>query len=179
MTETEVRLPVWRTAWGWIWPIAVGCLVALGIMRWVVSFAVVPTSSMWPTIPNPCYIFVDHVATEVGSLHRGEVVLFHWPDDPSKIFVKRIIGLPGDTIDIHDNHVFVNGQVLNEPYLQQPTTGNFGPYHVPDGNYFMLGDNRSISDDSRWWIHHYVPQASIVGRADYVIWPFTKVKPIR
>lgn len=174
MTDTEVQSSLWRSMWGWVWPIGVGVLVALAIMRWVVSFAVVPTGSMWPTIPNPCYILVDHLATEFSEPHRGEIVLFHFPDDPSRIFVKRIIGMPGDTITIHDNQVFVNNHPLSEPYLQQRTTGTFGPYNVPAGDYFMLGDNRIVSEDSRYWDHKYVPKSSIIGRADYVIWPFAK-----
>jgi signal peptidase I len=167
-----------KALWGWVWPIALGCLIAFGIMRWVVGFAVVPSSSMYPTIPNPCYILVNHLETEFGKPYRGEVVLFHPPDDPSRIFVKRIIGLPGETITIHDGKVFVDGKALNEPYLTQPTEGNFGPYHVPPNSYFMLGDNRSVSEDSRWWEHKYVPEKSIIGRAEFIVWPIGKAGPI-
>ncbi|GMA51558.1 signal peptidase I [Alicyclobacillus contaminans] len=165
--------------WGWIWPIAIGCLVAKGIMTWVVSFAIVPTSSMYPTIPDPCYIFVNHLETEFAKPYRGEVVLFRFPDDPSEIYVKRIIGLPGDTITFKDGKVYVNGKLLNEPYITQPTvSGPQSSYHVPAGHYFMLGDNRNDSSDSRYWIHKYVPASSIIGRADYVIWPISKAGPI-
>lgn len=177
--ETQAGPPIWRAVWGWIWPIAIGCLVALAIMRWIVSFAVVPTGSMYPTIPNPCYILVDHLATEFSAPKRGEIVLFRFPDDPSRIFVKRIIGMPGDTITIHDNQVFVNNQPLSEPYLKQPTQGTFGPYQVPANHYFMLGDNRAVSEDSRYWVNKFVPESSIIGRADYVIWPFSKVGSLR
>lgn len=175
MTETQAQQPLWRVVWGWIWPIVVGCLVALAIMRWIISFAVVPTGSMYPTIPNPCYILVDHLATEFSAPHRGEIVLFPFPDDPKKTFVKRIIGMPGETITIHNDQVFVNNKALTEPYLTQPTTGTFGPFHVPAGHYFMMGDNRSISEDSRYWVNKYVPLSGILGRADYVIFPFTKI----
>jgi len=168
-----------RAAWGWLWPVALGVAVAYGIMHWIISFAIVPSSSMYPTIPNPCYILVDHVATEVGSIQRGEVVLFPFPDDHSKIFVKRVIGLPGETITIHNGKVFVDGKVLNEPYLGTLVTqGTYGPYVVPANDYFMLGDNRNISEDSRFWHHTFVPRSTIMGRADYVLWPLYKAKPI-
>lgn len=176
-----------RTLWDWLWPIALGCVVAYGIMRWVISFAIVPTSSMAPTIPNPCYILVDHIATEFFPLHEGEVVLFHYPDDTKEIFVKRLIGMPGDTVYIHGGHVYINGKLLPEPYLKdtnQPDwlpykQGTWGPYKVPKGEYFMLGDNRPVSDDSRFWQpYKYVPRSYIVGRADYVIWPLGRAKPI-
>lgn len=171
---------LWRAVWEWVWPIAIGIAVAKAIMYWVISVASVPTASMDPTIPSPCYILVDHVATEVAAPTRGEVVLFHFPDDTSRIFVKRVIGMPGDTVTVHNGHVYINGSVLSEPYLPSNlvTEGDYGPYHVPPGYYFMLGDNRNISDDSRFWIHKYVARSAIVGRADYVIWPFNKVGSI-
>jgi signal peptidase I len=164
----------WKTLWNWIWPIAIGILIAKAVTIWVFGFAYVPTSSMYPTINNPCRIFVDHVATEIQKPYEGEVVLFHWPDNPKEIFVKRIIGMPGDTIVVKNGHVYRNGKVLKEPYLHVVTKGNYGPYHVPAGHYFMMGDNRNVSDDSRDWIHKYVARSAIVGRADAVVWPLSK-----
>lgn len=181
MDNSHRRKPTtWKLIWDWIWPIAVGIVVAKAIMYWVVSVATVPTASMAPTIPNPCYILVDHVATEFSAPTRGEVVLFHFPDNPSQIFVKRVIGLPGDTVTIHSGHVYIDGKVLKEPYLPAGvvTQGDFGPYVVPAGHYFMMGDNRNNSDDSRYWVHKYVAQSAIVGRADLVVWPLTKAGSI-
>lgn len=181
MADSRREKPaVWRQIWDWVWPIVIGVVVAKAIMHWVISVATVPTASMAPTIPNPCYILVDHVATEISAPTRGEVVLFHFPDNPSRIFVKRVIGLPGDTVTIHGGHVYINGKVLKEPYLPAGlvTDGDFGPYHVPSGHYFMMGDNRNNSDDSRFWIHKYVAQSAIIGRADYVIWPVKKAGSI-
>ncbi|GGJ11511.1 signal peptidase I [Alicyclobacillus cellulosilyticus] len=169
---------VLRVVWNWLWPIAVGAGLAKLFVHYVFSFAEVPTSSMYPTIPNPCFILVDHVATELMPPYRGEVVLFRWPDDPKTIFVKRIIGLPGDTVWIGGGRVYINGRPLAEPYLSVPTLGTFGPYKVPPDSYFMMGDNRNRSDDSRLWTHKFVPRSSIIGRADLVIWPLWKAKVI-
>ncbi|SFU46554.1 signal peptidase I [Alicyclobacillus macrosporangiidus] len=171
MAETQAKRSVWKELWDWVWPIALGVLIALGIRHWVVDLNRVPSSSMRPTIMDPCLILTNHLATEFGQPYRGEVVVFHFPDDPSKIFVKRIIGMPGDTVTIHDGKVFVNNQPLKEPYLDQPTSGNWGPYHVPDGEYFMLGDNRTVSEDSRYWQNTYVPRSYIIGKAEFVLWP--------
>lgn len=176
---TDRQPSTWRQILDWVWPIAIGCLVAWVISRFVAGIAIVPSSSMYPTIPNPCYILDDHLATEFNAPYEGEVVLFHWPDNPKKIFVKRLIGMPGDTIQIYGGHVYRNGKMLNEPYLTAPTEGDFGPYHVPAGHYFMLGDNRKISDDSRYWQHPYVARSAIIGRADFVVWPSHKTKRIK
>lgn len=178
-----------REIWDWVWPIAIGIAVAEVIIRWVFSFAQVPTGSMYPTIPvnppdvpSPAYILVDHLATEFGQPYRGEVVLFPFPDDPKQIFVKRIIGLPGDTVTIHGGHVYINGRMLKEPYLNTSwgqMTGSFGPYVVPKNDYFMLGDNRNDSADSRFWDHKFVPRSTIIGRADAVVWPLGKAHVIQ
>lgn len=169
-----------RVVWDWLWPIILGCVVAYAIMRWIVSFALVPTESMAPNIPNPCYIVVDHLATEFHKPYEGEVVLFHYPDNTKEIFVKRIIGLPGDTVQIKQGKVYVNGKQLPESYLPGGlvTEGTWPTYHVPANSYFMLGDNRNVSADSRYWIHKYVPLSYIIGRADYVVWPLAKAKRI-
>ncbi|WP_249226872.1 signal peptidase I [Alicyclobacillus mengziensis] len=164
-----------RTVWSWVWPVAIGVLVAKAISTWVVGFAYVPSASMVPAIENPGRILLDHVATDVMPIYEGEVVVFHWPDDPSQIFVKRVIGLPGDTIFIQNGHVYRNGKVLKEPYLYGLVTeGTYGPYHVPANHYFMLGDNRNISDDSRMWVHKYVPRSYIIARADFQVTPLSK-----
>ncbi|MCL6444783.1 MAG: signal peptidase I [Alicyclobacillus sp.] len=173
----------------WVLPIAVGIALAEIITHWVLVFSRVPSGSMYPTIPvdphppaghqaAPSYMIVDKLAAEFGQPYRGEVIVFKFPDDPTQDFVKRIIGLPGDTVSIHGGHVYVNGKVLHEPYLTKPwgiTDGTYGPYHVPKNSYFVLGDNRDDSDDSRLWIHTYVPRSYIIGRADLVVWPLNHI----
>ncbi|QSO55184.1 signal peptidase I [Alicyclobacillus curvatus] len=171
---TAPRRSGFRAVWSWIWPVAIGVLVAKALSMWVIGFAYVPSASMVPTIENPGRILLDHVATAVMPIYEGEVVVFHWPDDPSQIFVKRVIGLPGDTIVIHNGHVYRNGKLLNEPYLHGLVTeGTYGPYQVPANHYFMLGDNRNISDDSRMWVHKYVPRSYIIARADFQVTPLS------
>lgn len=104
--------------------------------------------------------------------------MFHYPDHPSTIFVKRIIGMPGDTVTVTYNSVYINGKKLSEPYIKVPNVSGLGTYHVPPGHYFMMGDNRPISLDSRFWKHKYVARSAIVGQADWVLFPFNKFEPI-
>lgn len=133
---------------------------------------------MNPSIPAPCYIMVDRVATEMGHIYRGEVVLFHFPDDPAQIYVKRVIGMPGDTVTVTYNQVYIDGKRLSQPWPHGANEHGLGTYHVPAGHYFMMGDNRPVSYDSRYWIHHYVARSAIIGQAQYVMFPFRKWGPI-
>lgn len=196
MENTSASRPpsksAWRWIWDWVWPIAIGVLIAELITHFVFTFAEVPSGSMYPTIPvnpyppagqtaRPAYIIIDKLATEFGKPYRGEVIVFPFPDNPKVDYVKRIIGMPGDTVYIHGGHVYINGKILNQPFLKTSwgdTSGTYGPYHVPPNSYFMLGDNRNDSEDSRFWIHKFVKRSTIIGRADMVVWPLNKISII-
>ncbi len=101
--------------------------------------------------------------------HHGDVVVIRLPTQGNELLIKRVIGLPGDVIEIHDNQVFVNGQPLQEPYLAGSTSGSYGPTTVPPLNIFVLGDNRNFSNDSRSF--GTVPLKNVVGRAWFSYWP--------
>lgn len=170
---------------GWILPIAIGIIVALCVRQWVVSPARVPSASMYPTIPgvsstDEAVILVNKLGTEFHPIHRGEVVVFHWPDNPRKLFVKRVIGMPGDTVKVTGNAVYINGKKLQElnKGIAKTNGSVVGTWKVPLGHYFMLGDNRPISDDSRMWVHKYVAKSAIVGEANLVLFPFGSFGPI-
>ncbi|MFD1677687.1 signal peptidase I [Alicyclobacillus fodiniaquatilis] len=167
----------WLT--GWVLPIVIGVAIALCIRQWVVSAAYVPSASMYPTIPNPCYILVNKLSLEIHGVQRGDVEVFHFPDDPKELYVKRVVGMPGDTVKVTNNAVYINGKKLNEPIITKPNEIGLGTYHVPQGHYFMMGDNRPISEDSRMWNNKYVARSAIVGEADFVLFPFGKMKGIQ
>jgi signal peptidase I len=101
---------------------------------------------------------------------RGDVIVFRFPNQPDRDFIKRVIGNPGDQVEIRDGLVFINGKALDESYIPDRTQHDFGPQLVPDGEYFVLGDNRNNSYDSRSW--GFVPEANIIGRAWVTYWPF-------
>lgn len=165
----------------YILPFGIAIVVVLLVRTKVVSAAEVVSGSMVPTLPFPTYLLVDHVATEVSAPYRGEVVMFHHPansttEDP---LLKRIIGLPGETVEIKNGHTYIDGKQLDEPYVKVDMKGTFGPYKVPEGEYFVMGDNRNISYDSRFWQNHFVPKANILGRIDAVVWPLKDAHIVR
>lgn len=170
----QKRSRPWRFFKGYVLPIAIGICVAFLVEKFIFGFSYVVSGSMVPTLPYPTLLLVDRVATEVHEPYRGEVIMFKAPPNttPESPLLKRIIGMPGDTVYINDNHVYINGKVLAEPYLHVDTIGTFGPYHVPVGEYFVMGDNRQNSFDSRYWQNHFVPRSDIEGRIDAVLFPF-------
>ena len=102
---------------------------------------------------------------------RGDVIVFRYPRDPSRDFIKRVIAVPGDTVSIQGGQVTVNGTLLEEEYLDETTRGDLDNTVVPDGSYFVLGDNRSNSSDSRSW--GFVPEENIIGKAMFSYWPLS------
>ena len=104
-------------------------------------------------------------------------MVFKYPDDESQLFVKRVIGLPGETVEIKDGKVYINGSEtpLDDSFTPETPTGDYGPYVVPDGSYFMLGDNRNHSGDSRFWKQPYVEKEKIVGKAIFRYFPGVKI----
>lgn len=109
----------------------------------------------------------------LSSPERGDVVVVSIPSQNDELLIKRVIGLPGDTVAIHDGQVFVNGQILDEPYLTKPTSGNYGPIVIPPLHIFVLGDNRSFSNDSRNF--GSVPLDRVIGRAWFSYWPVEEI----
>lgn len=177
--------PKFRWLKDWILPVVIGVAVAKSLTNWVASAAIVPSSSMYPTIPatSPkdfAFIAVNKLAIEVGQIHRGEVVVFHYPDNPSELFVKRVIGLPGETVTVTPEAVFIDGKKLNESNwgIAKSNGDELGTFHVPSGHYFMMGDNRPTSWDSRMWVHKYVARSAIVGEADLVLYPLNRLGAI-
>ncbi len=128
--------------------------------------------SMAPTFNSGEFIIVSKLAYKFGEPQRGDVVVFHLPRDPSQDYIKRVIGLPGETVDIRDGTVFVDSQPLEEPYLDDKTRYT-GTWFVPEGTLFVLGDNRNNSSDSHSW--GPVPMEYIIGKAVFVYWPLASL----
>jgi signal peptidase I len=129
----------------------------------------VESVSMQNTLFAGDFVFVNKLAYKLGKPERGDVIVFKYPPDPTQIpYIKRVIGLPGDQINITDGQVFINGQPLNEPYLDAATARG-GSWTVPPDSLFVMGDNRNNSSDSRSW--GYVPFENIMGRAEVIYLP--------
>ncbi|RPI87859.1 MAG: signal peptidase I [Chloroflexi bacterium] len=125
-------------------------------------------SSMEPSLHHNELIMVNRLAYKLGEPALADVVVFRFPRDPEQEYIKRIIGVPGDTVEIIDHQVFVNGFLIDEPYIAAPTNQS-GVWTVPEGRYFVLGDNRNDSSDSRTW--GTVPEEYVIGKAIFVYWP--------
>lgn len=176
--------------------VLIALAIALLLRTFVVQVFYIPSPSMEPTLQLGDRVVVNKLATRFGDVHRGDVIVFedphpvpepdrnpvsgfiHWflqglgAASPSqKDFIKRVIALPGETWEIRDGVVYVDGRKLDEPYLS-PTleTRSFGPETVPEDHLFVLGDNRTQSDDSRFSLG-YIPRDMVVGKAFAIIWP--------
>ena len=158
----------------WIKVILSAVVIALIVDCFIVANAVVPTGSMETTIPAGSRIMGLRLYYRFADPERGDIVIFKYPDDVSVDYLKRIIGLPGETVEIISGKVYIDGELLDEPYLSEEPTGDFGPYEVPEGCYFMLGDNREVSRDSRYWENTYVARDKIIARAFFMYYPSLK-----
>jgi signal peptidase I len=127
--------------------------------------------SMEPTLHNGQYLMVNKLAYRFGEPHRGDIIVFRSPQEGNKALIKRVIGVPGDVVQIANGHLYINGSELNEPYLSADAraTGDWGPVTVGAGEYVAMGDNRNNSNDSR----SFGPVAgeTIIGKAWFSIWP--------
>lgn len=157
----------------WVMVIVVAVIFALFIDLVLIVNAVVPSASMETTIMTGDRIIGNRLAYINDDPERGDIVIFKYPDHEKELFIKRIIGMPGDTVLIIDGKVYINDSTtpLDEPYLTEAPLGSFGPYTVPEGAYFMLGDNRNNSRDSRFWNQPYVFKDKILGKAFVRYWP--------
>jgi signal peptidase I len=149
-------------------PILVG-LAVFALFQVTVGTFKVYGSSMLPGIEQGDYIIVSKATYFFNEPQRGSIIIFHSPNDPNTDLIKRIIAVPGDTVEIKDNKVFVNDTPLVEPYTLEPPHYFMPPEEIPASHYFVLGDNRNNSSDShRGWT---VPQENIIGKAWITYWP--------
>ncbi|MCL4391978.1 signal peptidase I [Patescibacteria group bacterium] len=158
--------------------IAIAVAAVILVRAFVAQPFLVSGSSMVPTFQNGDYLLVDELTYHFRTPERGEVIVLRYPKDPAEYFIKRVIGLPGETVTIKDGRVMVTDQsehlVLNEPYIDQPmnVSQNFTET-LGSNEYFVMGDNRNYSYDSRSW--GPVPSSDIVGVVRLRLWPFQDI----
>jgi len=180
-----VEKPRWRQN---LESIALALLIALAVRSSVVQAFWVPSGSMLPTIQIGDHIFVNKLAyavrlpligtelVKIGDVHRGDVVVFVSPIDPSTDLIKRVIAVPGDTVEIRNKELYVNGEKIADPHahfsdstiMPSGHRDNMAPTQVPEGKFFVMGDNRDRSYDSRFW--GFANIADIKGKATFVYW---------
>ncbi len=156
-------------------------ILAFGIRACVAEARFIPSESMLPTLAIDDRLIVEKVSYRFREPKRGDVVVFS-PTDTLKeqnykdAFIKRVIGLPGDVVEIKNSNVYVNNQELTEKYILNAPNYNYGPMKVPDGQYLVLGDNRNNSYDSHYW--GFVPRENLIGRATVRFWPLNRLGPL-
>ena len=175
--------------------IIIAVILALFVRTWIVQAFKIPTGSMENNLLigdhlvvnkfvfGPTLGPVENAVLPVRDIRRGDVVVFKYPDEPERDFIKRVIGLPGETLELRNKRVYINGQPLEEDYVHflepvaegQEVTSidvreRYGPVRIPDGHYFVMGDNRDNSQDSRYW--GFLPDAYIKGKALMIYWSY-------
>ena len=174
--------------------ILVAVVLALFVRTFVFQAFKIPTGSMKPNllvgdhlivnkfIFAPAVFGLERVLLPMRPIERGDIIVFKFPEEPERDFIKRVIGLPGDTLELRNQTVLINGQALTEPYahylfppaaegqMEGDLRRKYGPVTVPDGHFFMMGDNRDDSQDSRFW--GFLPETYVKGRALFIYWSF-------
>jgi signal peptidase I len=175
--------------------IVIAVILALFVRTWVVQAFKIPTGSMENNLLigdhllvnkfvfGPSTSAVERALLPISDVRRGDVVVFKYPEDPERDFIKRVIGLPGETLEVRDKKVYIDGKPLDEPYVHylQPLSGQheftsfdvrdrYEPVTVPEGHYFVMGDNRDNSQDSRYW--GFLPKHYVKGKALLIYWSY-------
>lgn len=178
LPDTEPRrASIAVTTLAWFRDLLLSLLIAVLIVLFLYRPVKVEGTSMMPTLQNGERLFINQFSYRfgLGHINRGDTVVFWFPGDTSKSYIKRVIGLPGDKIEIDDGYVVVNGKKLQESYVPQRYRDDqsYGLTTVPPNDYFVLGDHRDASNDSRAW--GFVPRSYIYGKAVFVFWPLDEL----
>ena len=153
-------------------------ILAIGIRSCVAEARFIPSESMLPTLEIDDRLIIEKISYRFRKPERGDVVVFSPTDalkaeDFNEAFIKRVIGVPGDVVEVEDGDVIVNGKKLTEKYILNPPEYDYPPTTVPEGQYFVLGDNRNNSYDSHSW--GFVPLENLIGRAAVRFWPLNRL----
>jgi signal peptidase I len=175
----ETTHPLRRELRSWGRDLAIALSLAVVIIIFFYQPVKVEGTSMSPLISDQERIFINKFVYRYEPIERGDVVVFWYPLDRSKSFIKRVVGLPEDTVEIREGHVYVNGKALPEPYVppESADLGDLTPTKIPKEEYFVLGDHRISSNDSR--IFGPVPRKFIYGKAVFAYWPVEHFGSIR
>lgn len=158
---------IMRELWEYVKMIIFVVIIVFVVNNVLLINAQIPSESMEETIMTGDRIFGNRTAYWTEDPERFDVIIFRYPDNEEQLFIKRIIGLPGETVNIIDGKVYINNSdtPLDDSFIPEAAIGSYGPYEVPEGCYFVLGDNRNCSKDSRFWINTYVEKDQILGKA--------------
>ncbi len=166
-----------KEIWEWVRSIAIAVLLAIIIRVFLFEPYIVEGASMFPTLDNHERLVVNKLVYHLNDPQQGDIVVFSHPPYPD--YIKRVIGVSGDRIEIKEGVVLVNDLPLEEPYLLEAPYMEFEPVVVPEGHVFVMGDNRNNSTDSRAKHVGFIPVDKVKGKALFVYWPFGEVRFLR
>lgn len=151
-------------------------VVYIIIFLTILMISKVPSGSMENTIMTGDVVIATRFGIDADEIERYDILIFNPPDEPNTIYIKRVIGLPGETVEVKNGSVYVDGIETDDSFVRNPMNRKGdGVYVVPEGCYFFLGDNRNQSKDSRFWKQNYVPLENIKAKARFIIFPFESV----
>lgn len=167
-----------KTIFEWGMLLIIAWVISFGIRTFILDTRIVPTGSMLPTIQLQDRVIFDKMFFRFDRFERGDIVMFKAPPaaEESDDLVKRIIGLPGETLEVRDGKVWIDGVALEESYLNEVPAYTYGPVDIPQDSYFMMGDNRNNSKDSHVW--GFLPKENIKGRVLVRYWPLERLGTI-
>lgn len=166
----------WRPYVSFLKDIALGVVLWFLITQFVGEARQIPSGSMEPTIQIGDRVWTDKLFLRFDEIQRGDIVVFTPPERSEYPYIKRVVGVPGDSVEVKGGKVFINGEPVAEPYVVEPPIYNYGPVKVPPGEYFVLGDNRNHSNDSHVW--GFLRRDKISARAVFRFWPFDRLGAI-
>lgn len=177
--EARPRFDLLRAFWEVLHDLSIAVLFCFFLVSFVAQAFRVQGTSMLPLLADGERIIVNKLAYRFGAIARGDVVVFWYPKDPSVSFIKRVVGRPGDVVELRRGELYVNGDRVREEYVRRDfrDLDNMAPVSVPPGYYYVLGDHRTSSNDSRSWGE--VPEKYIYGKAWLRFWPLSKTGVIR
>ncbi|MEA5550757.1 signal peptidase I [Anabaena cylindrica UHCC 0172] len=178
--ETSAPSKTWRAWQENFTLVAIALTLALLIRTFIAEPRLIPSESMYPTLQTGDRLVVEKVSYRFHLPKTGDIVVFKSPPElqrrgyeANQAFIKRVIGMPGEVISVAKGKVYLNGEPLQEKYIAEPPNQPFPPVTVPENEFFVMGDNRNDSNDSRYW--GFLPQKNLIGRATFRFWPFNRI----
>lgn len=152
-----------------------GAAIAFIINNTLIVSATVPTGSMEDTIETGSRLIGSRLSYLLADPERGDIITFYCPDEPDTVYLKRVIGLPGEKIEGISGRIYINGEKIEETYIKKVFKDDFGPFVIPEDSYFVMGDNRNDSWDSRYWQNTFVSKDAITGKIKVEYYPELQV----
>lgn len=177
--DSQASSKIWRSWQENLTLVAIALCLAFLIRTFIAEPRFIPSDSMLPTLHTGDRLVVEKISYKFHPPKTGDIIVFQPPEElqrrgypKDQAFIKRVIGEPGEIVSVAHGKVYLNGQALQEDYIAEPPNNPYPPQVVPEGEFFVMGDNRNDSNDSRYW--GFLPRKNIIGRATFRFWPLDR-----